>query len=56
LDAIAGTSDFVTDFEIAMFRGIMKGAGASPAVLDQIQAHRNDISFSNMPGICLPSR
>jgi hypothetical protein len=43
LDASAGASDFVTDFEIAMFRGIMKGAGASPAVLDQIQAHRNDI-------------
>jgi hypothetical protein len=43
LDASAGTSDFVTDFEIAMFRGMMRGAGAPPEVLQQIQSHRKDL-------------
>jgi hypothetical protein len=43
LDVSAGTSDFVTDFEIAMLRGFMRGAGAPPDVLDQIQGLRKDI-------------
>jgi hypothetical protein len=43
LDTSAGTSEFVTDFEIAMLRGMMTGAGAPPEVLAQIQARRKDI-------------
>jgi hypothetical protein len=43
LDASAGTSDFVTDFEIAMLRGMMSGAGAPPEILAQIQTHRKDL-------------
>jgi len=43
LDASAGTSDFVTDFEIAMFQGMVKGIGAPPEVIAQIQTRRKDI-------------
>lgn len=43
LDASAGTSEFVTDFELAMLRGFMTGAGAPPEIMEQIQTRRKDI-------------
>jgi hypothetical protein len=43
LDASAGTSDFVTDFELAMLTGILSGGGAPQEVITQVQARRNDI-------------
>src|SRR5579864_4830983 len=43
LDASAGVSDFVTDFELAMFRGMLVGAGVPQEVLAQIQMRRKDI-------------
>lgn len=43
LDSSAGTSDFVTDFELAMFTGMLTGAGAPKEIVAQVQARRNDI-------------
>jgi hypothetical protein len=43
LDSSAGTSDFVTDFELAMFTGLLTGAGAPQEVITQVQGRRNDI-------------
>jgi hypothetical protein len=43
LDASAGTSEFVTDFELAMLRGFMTGAGAPPEIMEQIEMRRKDI-------------
>jgi hypothetical protein len=45
LDASAGTSEFVTDFELAMLRGFMTGAGAPPEIMEQIQTRRNEIKM-----------
>jgi hypothetical protein len=53
LDASAGISDFVTDFEIAMFRGIVSGAGAPSDVLAQIQTHRKDIKVQRQNYVVL---
>lgn len=43
LDESAGISDFVTDFQMAMFRGILTGAGAPKEVLDQIPLRRREM-------------
>lgn len=45
LDASAGTTEFVTDFELAMLRGFMTGAGAPPEIMEQIETRRNDIKI-----------
>ncbi|HKV92021.1 MAG TPA: hypothetical protein VJW20_05695 [Candidatus Angelobacter sp.] len=43
LDESAGVSDFVTDFQMAMFTGILTGAGAPKEILDQIPLRRREM-------------
>lgn len=43
IDASAGTSDFVTDFQLAMFSGFLTGAGAPQEIISQIKAHRKEL-------------
>ena len=43
LDSSAGTSDFVTDLALAMFSGLLDGAGVPKEIVAQIQTRRKDI-------------
>jgi hypothetical protein len=43
IDASAGTSDFVTNFQLAMFSGFLTGAGAPEEIITQVKSHRKEI-------------
>jgi hypothetical protein len=43
VDVSMGASDFVTDVVLAMFHGMLTGAGAPAEIVTQIQEHRSDL-------------
>lgn len=53
IDAGSGSSDLVTDFTLAFLSGMMRGAGAPPEIIDQIQSRRNDLKRQMQNNIAL---
>jgi len=53
LDAAQGASDLVTDFTLAYLSGMMKGLGAPPEVVEQLQSRRNDLKAQMQNNIAL---